>query len=80
MPFASSRPADHLLHWRRSFLVTFERQWRDYLTQLNRPDPTEDGLPGRAMTSAEIEALSDEQKVQLMKIIESIETESPDPK
>ena len=51
-----------------SFAAQFERQWRDYLTQL-RVTP-EDGPVGREMTADEVGALSDEQKVQLLKIRE----------
>lgn len=46
------------------FLVEFERQWRDYLHQVVRPE--EDRGIGRAMTPDEVAALSDEQKVQLV--------------
>ena len=51
-----------------NFIVQFERQWRDYLTQLRQP--AADGGFGRAMTEEEVSALSDEQKVQLLKIHE----------
>lgn len=50
------------------FAAQFDRQWRDYLGQLLRPSA--DGAPGRAMTEDEVAALSDEQKVQLLKIHE----------
>ena len=52
------------------------RQWRDYLKQITpsrRPDATANEQSiGRQMSAEEIEALSDEQKVQLLKIHESI--------
>ena len=53
------------------FLDQFDRQWRDYLTQLaiQRPDEA----PGRPMTDAEIASLSEEQQVQLLKIVGAIE-------
>lgn len=57
-----------------TFMPQFERQWRDYLTTLRRA-PTE-GTIGRQMTSEEVAALSDEQKVQLMKIHEEATTVS----
>ncbi|KAL1520217.1 hypothetical protein AB1Y20_023687 [Prymnesium parvum] len=50
------------------FLQIFERQWRDYLTQIARND----GSLGRPMSPEEVEALSDEQKVQLLKIHENV--------
>ena len=52
------------------FKVQFERQWRDYLTTLKLQDPHADGKIGREMTPEEVGALSDEQKVQLLKIRE----------
>ena len=52
------------------FLTQFERQWRDYLTTLRTMNPEEE-LIGREMTADEIAALSDEQKVQLLKIREN---------
>ena len=51
------------------FLVQFERQWRDYLKQVVRG--TKDEAIGRDMSAAEIEALSDEQKVQLINIYDN---------
>mmetsp|Transcript_32434 Transcript_32434/g.64666 ORF Transcript_32434/g.64666 Transcript_32434/m.64666 type:complete len:113 (-) Transcript_32434:50-388(-) len=56
-----------------TFALQFERQWRDYLTVLSRPE--DDGTVGRVMTPEEVAALSDEQKVQLLKIRE--ETAGP---
>ena len=50
------------------FLGQFERQWRDYLTTLKLT--SDDGKLGRTMTADEVAALSDEQKVQLLKIRE----------
>lgn len=52
-----------------TFLVQFERQWRDYLKQVIRNN--EETEVGRDMSTAEIDALSDEQKVQLLKIREN---------
>ena len=49
-------------------MTQFERQWRDYVTVLGRPDA--EGMTGRMMTPDEVAALSDEQKVQLLKIRE----------
>lgn len=52
-------------HARQStFLVEFERQWRDYLHQVLRP---EEDVIGRDLTAGEVEALSDEQKVQMVR-------------
>ena len=51
-----------------AFMTQFERQWRDYVTVLARPEA--DGITGRVMTPEEVAALSDEQKVQLLKIRE----------
>jgi len=53
-----------------AFLVEFERQWRDYLQQVLRPEMHDQGL-GREMTAGEVAALNDEQKVQLLKIREN---------
>ena len=73
---ASCSPAEahHLLvtvlfvresHARQAtFLVEFERQWRDYLHQVLRP---EEDVIGRDLTAGEVEALSDEQKVQMVR-------------
>lgn len=47
-----------------TFLVEFERQWRDYLHQVLRP---EEDVIGRDLTAGEVEALSDEQKVQMVR-------------
>ena len=51
-----------------NFVAQFERQWRDYLTTLRA---SEEGDIGREMTPEEVADLSDEQKVQLLKIRES---------
>lgn len=56
------------------FRQQFERQWRDYLTTL-RSSATSEQPVGREMTPEEIAAMSDEQKVQLLKIRE--ETAGP---
>ena len=56
------------------FKVQFERQWRDYLTQLRRGDPEADNgtsAIGREMTADELGALSEEQKIQLIRIRDS---------
>lgn len=52
-------------------MYTFERQWRDYLKQICSSEISADGV-GRAMSEEEVAALSDEQKVQLLKIHESV--------
>jgi len=52
-----------------NFLVQFERQWRDYLTSLKVTQ--NEGVIGREMTPDEVASLSDDQKVQLLKIRES---------
>ena len=44
--------------------MEFERQWRDYLHQVVRP---EEDVIGRDLTAGEVEALSDEQKVQMVR-------------
>lgn len=44
--------------------MEFERQWRDYLHQVLRP---EEDVIGRDLTAGEVEALSDEQKVQMVR-------------
>ena len=54
-----------------SFKVQFERTWRDYLTTLRVADPDRPEAIGRDMTSDEMGSLSDEQKIQLLKIRES---------
>ena len=51
------------------FLHQFERQWRDYLTVLRSSGGTEQPV-GRDMTAEEVGAMSDEQKVQLLKMRE----------
>ena len=51
------------------FKVQFERQWRDYLTTLLVEH--KDGNIGRELSSEEIAALSDEQKVKLLEIREN---------
>ena len=53
-----------------SFLSQFERQWRDYLTTLRAGAGNEEPI-GRELTADEVAALSDEQKVQLLKIKEN---------
>jgi len=63
------------------FLQQFERQWRDYLTHIRREAGKAqpgDAL-GREMTSEEVGALSDEQKVQLMKIHDEVTGSGTDP-
>ena len=52
-----------------SFLMQFERQWRDYLTTLKLSNA--DGAIGREMTAEEIATLSDEQKIKLLEIREN---------
>ena len=52
-----------------NFMVQFDRQWRDYLTTLRATDA--EAPIGREMTAEEVAALSDEQKIQLLKIRES---------
>ena len=49
------------------FLAQFERQWRDYLTLVTKS--SHESL-GRELTPTEVAALSDEQKVQLLRIKE----------
>ena len=53
-----------------NFAVQFERQWRDYLITLRASNPDDAASIGREMSDDEIAALSDEQKVQLLKIRE----------
>ena len=53
-----------------TFMVQFERQWRDYLTTLRASDA--DAPLGREMTADEVAALSDEQKVQLRAYLERL--------
>lgn len=53
------------MHLQGEFVSQFERQWRDYLTQLVKPG--EHDTIGRQMTEEEVAALSDEQKVQLVR-------------
>lgn len=64
--------AEFRLHANASdqFKVQFERTWRDYLTTLRVTDPERPDGIGREMTSDELGALNDEQKVQLLKIRE----------
>ena len=50
--------------------MQFERNWRDYLKQLVQGAKSEHSI-GREMTSEEVAALSDEQKVQLLRIREN---------
>ena len=57
------------------FLSQFDRQWRDYLTTLKLT--SDDGVLGRTMTAEEVAALSDEQKVQLLKIREEAQGPAP---
>eukprot|EP00316_Scyphosphaera_apsteinii_P003283 CAMPEP_0119346942 /NCGR_PEP_ID=MMETSP1333-20130426/108267_1 /TAXON_ID=418940 /ORGANISM="Scyphosphaera apsteinii, Strain RCC1455" /LENGTH=99 /DNA_ID=CAMNT_0007359467 /DNA_START=29 /DNA_END=328 /DNA_ORIENTATION=- len=48
-----------------SFMMPFERQWRDYLLQLRRA-----GHGGRDLTDDELLSLSDEQKEKLGTVFE----------
>ena len=59
-----------------AFLVEFERQWRDYLQQVLRPEMHDQGL-GREMTAGEVAALNDEQKVQLVRAIRCSHSSRP---
>lgn len=54
---------------RLEFLAHFERQWRDYLTQLRGQAARGDVL-GRSLSNEEIEALSDEQRNSLATALE----------
>jgi hypothetical protein len=54
---------------RAEFLTHFERQWRDYLTQL-RGQATRGDVLGRSLSSEEIEALTDEQRNSLASALE----------
>ena len=50
-----------------TFLMQFERQWRDYLTMVRQSSGV-----GRGLTGDEVSALSEEQRVQLTKVAEKI--------
>ena len=56
----------------------FERQWRDYLTLVRVGDRSTDHGHGREMTPEEVAALSDEQKVQLVRYPPSPPISRPD--
>ena len=54
------------------FLQQFERHWRDYLKVISKPPKPDDSgtVFGRDMTTQEIDALSDDQRVKLLEIRE----------
>uniref|UniRef100_A0A7S3X4S6 Succinate dehydrogenase assembly factor 3 n=1 Tax=Strombidinopsis acuminata TaxID=141414 RepID=A0A7S3X4S6_9SPIT len=54
------------------FLSEFQRQWRDYLTQLRRQASRGDVL-GRSLSEEEIAALSDEQRHSLANALDDRE-------
>ena len=58
------------------FLVPFERQWRDYLREVISSAGTQE--LGRSLTSHELENLSEEQKMQVLKIAEETVKAAPD--